>query len=272
MGTYTTLAVLAKAPRYRRHAQGGDVSPLDDDRQAADAYTHVCPQCGDGATFEADCPRCDVPMRSAQRSAAFPKRANEVADGTIRSIEAAAFGLCVVFGAPAFLLFATASIDRALAPVQFPYWDMAITASALIASLAIVVTAIVAGTNRIPAIRERLRWGRVLRAARARLRSLTATDPRSVPACAQTPVRVRGGVRVEDGVVHVADGEGRVRVPVDARVRVIDGDRETYHLEDGQDVEVVGVGARPLGTGEAYRDTRGEFVFDAGQPIEVWIR
>jgi len=34
-------------------------------------------------------------------------------------------------------------------------------------------------------------------------------------------------------------------------------------LEDGAEVDVVGVGRRPLGAGQAYRETRGAFVFEA---------
>ena len=277
MGHYTTLARFANmTPRASRGARSSHGAQRRADGETADStttheYTHVCPECGDGATVSATCPRCDVKMRCSATSAAFPTLATEVYDQTRRSSGAAAFGLGVVFGAPALAFFIGSIMDRAWGVVYAAHSSV-VVASVAVASLALLALAPLVLADRLPNLRRKLLWNRILRDAEARLRAIPSTALANTPPQADEPIRVRGVVRILEGEVHVTDGHARVRVPVDPCVRVIDGSEEAHYLEDGQEVEVVGVGAREIGGGEAYRESLGEFIFDASRNVEVWIR
>lgn len=234
------------------------MAPRRDEDHPDDDAPYRCPACGDGSVVASECTRCELPMyrRSDVLELPTPHR-------TVPTKGAAGRALVGLTGAVTLgLLF----VGFVLALLREETSWMSGYAFALTVVFGIIFSAVVASGQDLGAValvklRDRIRAGiRARRSARVREAELSALPNRT-----EEPVRVRGRVvldRESEGPsLHVTDGDARVRVEVGPELKVYDRDGETHVLADGAEVELVGVGDRPLGSGDAYRDARGDFVF-----------
>lgn len=259
MGTYNSIMTTARTVQSTRRGLRIDAPHVAGREEAS--FPFACPVCAEGSAAQTSCPRCDVPMREVATTVQLPRR-SDARDATVRHGAMAGLAVGVGVGVPLLLYLGTLSMDAASLPT--PVWILAASFFSVVALA--------------PALHHRLAPYLARRADARRLRDRAAARAtlarRATPSEAKDHLllAIRGRVRVEDGGLVVEDGVARVRVPVCESVRVIADDGERHALSDGEEVEVVGVGAHRRGAGRAYRDAKGDFELDGAHPIDVWVR
>jgi hypothetical protein len=267
MGVYTNIATEALKHRAGiKQYRPGAIPERSQGGENATQAPFLCPRCGDHYDFAGTCPRCDVALCDPAHAVLVPPPLGSSRAALSKSPTAAIVAILAGFGTPIAMLAALARIDRASADLN---------AAGLFAALLALVVAIFvlewAWTRTKP--RRELRRRR--RAARKRAGRAPLLDHETLPAVAETPVRVRGRVRVvhdQNGEPQLAvlDGEQRVRVALDD-VTAWANDDVRAAIEEGDEVEVIGRGRRK-GAGNGYRDTAGEFTFEDAVDVELLAR
>lgn len=279
MGHYTTIARFARmSARSRGQArpayQGGRLERAAAGPRPADDAAYRCPECGDGSVVPADCVRCEVPMYRREGAIELPRRAGAstrprrakkgllIGAAALSAIVLGAVGAALILGtSPVPSHFGT-NLDPTAAPAYAGYAVFMTTVFGAI-FLGVYAAGEDLGGGFLASLRARLG----LRSRRRRMARVAQAPMRALPDMTEGPVRVRGRVRVrgDDGTFEVFDGAARVRVRVGPELSVFDEEGERRVLEDGAEVELVGVGHRPLGAGDAYREARGAFVFEEAE-------
>ncbi|HJL16123.1 MAG TPA: hypothetical protein RMH99_10715 [Sandaracinaceae bacterium LLY-WYZ-13_1] len=284
MGHYTTIARFAKmsarnARQGRSRFAGGrmEASAHPDEAPRVEA-PYRCPECGEGAAAAGECARCDVPVYRCDAAIELPAREVPSRRGAgwawVRGV--------AVFVTLALFVVATAAVLTHDTTYAEDLWPTVIPGVENYAAYALALTVLFgtlfagvlgSGTDLGGSLWGVLRRRMAARARRARSRRVPAVEMGKLPARATAPVRVRGRVRVETDEAGrhlvVADGATRCRIRVGDGIDAFDGEGRLRVIEDGAEVEVVGVGERALGAGAAYREARGDFEFTRA---ELFVR
>ncbi|MFK7986884.1 MAG: hypothetical protein AB8I08_12740 [Sandaracinaceae bacterium] len=241
MGTYNQLSKAMTSVRSSRRSVGG-VHRGGPDADGTEA-PYFCPQCGSDAVVETDCERCGT-MTVARKGVVLFRRPDDGSGAWPRGLLPTLGGAAVLGGVLTALLFASGHFDS--------YWLLYLYTMLSFTS----ITSAFFGSR---VVRKRFRERDARRRAEARV-ALPSVCIGEMPIEATGLSRVRGRLRVaSDGGLQVEDERG-VRARIDVRqIEVRDDDGALYVLHEGDDVDVVGCGAKPAEAG-AYRGTQKEVV------------